>query len=167
MLDRRESFKLERQRKQYDDRIKDCKNVTIHMPAVRCLLQLQKLSYNLRCTINALVFCNQVPIFWKLSQRKPSCSVFLFKNLRTDLLDYHLLKSTTCRRLSVPNLSSGWKFSFFKLFPESRYFEHRENTVFAEEEKRLHDDECELKKVEQAEKDLNLLIEKVRNLSSF
>jgi hypothetical protein len=35
MLDQREAFKLERQRKQYDERIKDYKNVTIHMPAVR------------------------------------------------------------------------------------------------------------------------------------
>jgi hypothetical protein len=42
-----------------------------------------------------------------------------------------------------------------------RYFEHREHTVFAEEEKRLRDDECELKKVEQAEEDLKLLVEKV------
>jgi hypothetical protein len=34
MLDQRESFKLERQRKQFDDRIKKCQNDTIHLPAI-------------------------------------------------------------------------------------------------------------------------------------
>jgi hypothetical protein len=42
-----------------------------------------------------------------------------------------------------------------------RYFDHRENNVFADEEKRLRDGECELKKVVQAEQDLKLMVGKV------
>ncbi|KAI6186263.1 Phf-14 [Aphelenchoides besseyi] len=46
-----------------------------------------------------------------------------------------------------------------------RYFEYRESTVFDEEKKRLKDDECELRKVKQAEADLKWMLQKASSRS--
>lgn len=42
-----------------------------------------------------------------------------------------------------------------------RYFNYRDKTVFVEEEKRLKNDECDLKMVTQAEEDLKAMLDKV------
>jgi hypothetical protein len=111
LLDQRETYKMSRQRKQYDERMKQFQNVTVHLPPIH--IKRQRLLQTSADYLDA--FAEKAELLLGLSRRQFDEA---FMQLPTSQMTAYL----------PPAFSSEFV----------KYFQNREHNVFADEEKRLH-----------------------------
>lgn len=163
LLDERDSYKLSVQRREYDDRVMKCLGGTITLPPVCCYnSQLSARSSLQVITKRARSIQTSAEAMDSFTEKAELYKV-LPKQFKDDFL--------RVPPAQMPYLMPAFSESFVRCVETVsvttlsrlafRYYHHRNDVVFGDEQRRHSNAESELKKVLQAEKDLKLMLEKV------